>query len=71
MPKVTLRTGFIGPDGAEEVLTEYMCDWPGCSEIAVHVIGVVRELRMMCVFCDRHAAEVRARSSRNRQSGNG
>ena len=70
MPKVTLRTGFTGPDGAEEVLTEYMCDWPDCPNVAVHVIGVVRELRMMCVFCDQHAAEVRARSA-NRKSGNG
>ena len=31
VPLVTLRTGFHAPDGREEALTEYLCDWPGCA----------------------------------------
>ena len=54
MPLVTLRTGFHAPDGREEALTEYLCDWPGCPNVAVHTLGVLVELRLMTVVCDEH-----------------
>ena len=53
MPQVTIRTTI---DGHEETLSEYLCDWPDCPNIAVEVIGVVRELRMRAVVCAEHAA---------------
>ena len=56
MPRVTIRTGNIAPNGQEEVLTEYICDWPDCPNVAVHVAGVVRELALAAVMCQEHAA---------------
>jgi hypothetical protein len=56
MPHVTIKTGVVAADGHEEVLTEYLCDWPGCANVAEHVIGVVIELGAMCVLCAEHAA---------------
>jgi hypothetical protein len=55
MPKVAIRTGCMGPDGEEEVLTEYICDWPGCANVAKHVLGYVKELGAAAVVCDDHA----------------
>jgi hypothetical protein len=55
MPQVTLKTGITDAEGREETLTEYLCDWPGCSEVAVHVLGVVKELRMAAAVCAQHA----------------
>jgi hypothetical protein len=54
MPLVTLKSGLPGPDGSEETLTQYLCDWPGCPNEAVHVLGCVAELRLMAVVCDEH-----------------
>ena len=45
----------MGPDGEEEVLTEYICDWPGCANVARHVLGCVKELGTAAVVCDDHA----------------
>ena len=59
MPRVTIRTGIIGPNGQEEVLTEYMCDWPDCPNVAEHVAGVVRQLGLAAVMCDQHATAPR------------
>jgi hypothetical protein len=59
MPRVTIRTGIIAPDGQEEVLTEYICDWPDCPNVAEHVTGVVRELAFAAVMCKEHAAMLR------------
>src|SRR5262245_42882270 len=59
MPQVTLKTGITDAEGREETLTEYLCDWPGCSEVAVHVVGVVKELKMVAVVCAQHAAMIR------------
>lgn len=53
MPQVTIRTII---DGREETLSEYLCDWAGCPNVAVQVVGVVRELRMRAVVCAEHAA---------------
>jgi hypothetical protein len=63
MPCVTIKTGFAAADGQEEVLTEYLCDWPDCANVAEHVIGVVRGLRYACVVCREHAALLKKRAS--------
>jgi len=54
MPQVTIETGFVGLDGHEEKLTEYLCDWPGCPNIATHVLGFVRGIGMRSAVCDEH-----------------
>jgi hypothetical protein len=56
MPRVTIRTGFFTPDGREEELSEFLCDAPGCSNVATHVAGCVRELGLAAVLCEEHAA---------------
>ena len=48
------------PDGREEVLTEYLCDHPGCSNIATHVLGYVAELRLAAAVCDEHAPKAKS-----------
>ena len=53
MPQVTIRTTF---DGREETLSEYLCDWQDCPNVAVQVVGVVRELRIHTAVCAEHAA---------------
>ena len=59
MPRVTIRTGVIASNGQEEVLTEYICDWPDCPNVAEHVAGVFRELGLAAVMCDEHASMLR------------
>jgi hypothetical protein len=59
MPQVTIKTGIAGPDGREEELTEYLCDWPGCPNIAAHVRGCVKELGLSVVVCEQHVATSR------------
>jgi hypothetical protein len=61
VPQVTLRTTV---DDREETLTEYICDWPDCPNAAVHVLGVVRELRLRAAVCAEHAAQL-AKGNRN------
>jgi hypothetical protein len=63
MPSVTLRTARTA-DGKEETLTEYICDWPDCPNIAEHVIGVLRELRAFSAVCPKHAALIAERRAR-------
>ena len=62
MSRVTLRTGFIGADGQEETITDYLCDWPDCPNVAVHVLGVVREIAVVSAVCDEHAAMIEKRN---------
>jgi hypothetical protein len=38
------------------MLTEYLCDWPDCPNVAEHVIGAIRELRAFSAVCKTHAA---------------
>jgi hypothetical protein len=59
MPVITIKTGFRAPDGQEETLTEYLCDWPGCPNVAVHVLGCIKELRAMVVVCEEHMPQQR------------
>lgn len=55
MPLATIRTTI---DGREDVMSEYLCDWPGCPNVAVEVIGIVRELRLRSAVCAEHAAQI-------------
>jgi hypothetical protein len=59
MATVTLRLQRSDAPGDEERLIAYMCDWPDCPNIAVQVIGVVRELGMPCAMCEEHAQMVK------------
>ena len=59
MAQVILKTGIATADGKEEVLREYLCDWPGCPNIATHVLGFTRELATTAVVCDEHASATR------------
>lgn len=68
MPRVTLKTGIVGADGQEETITEYLCDSPDCPNVAVHVLGVVREIGALSAVCDKHAAMIEARK-RNDSAG--
>jgi hypothetical protein len=54
MPLVSIRTGFRSPDGREEMLTQYQCDWPGCANDAEHWLGSITELRVVAAVCDEH-----------------
>jgi hypothetical protein len=59
MPRVTIKTGFTTPDGHEEVLSEYLCDYPGCQNVATHMLGILVELRLMASVCEVHASKQR------------
>jgi hypothetical protein len=59
MPRVTFKTGFTKPDGGEEVLTEYLCDSPGCPKVGVHLLGFIRELRLLAIVCEEHLPPAR------------
>jgi hypothetical protein len=45
-------------NGREEAISEYICDWPDCPQPAVHVLGVVRGLRLRAAVCAEHAARI-------------
>ena len=55
MPRVTIKTGFVAPDGHEEELSEYLCDAPECPNVATHVLGCFRELGASVALCEEHA----------------
>jgi hypothetical protein len=59
MPQITIKTGMAGPDGHEEELSEYLCDCPGCPNIAAHVLGYVKELGLAVAVCEQHATTSR------------
>lgn len=60
MPYITVKTEI---DGQEDSISEYMCDWADCPNIAVEVIGVSRSLRMRAVVCAEHAEIIRRRGN--------
>ena len=66
MPWVTIRTGMTAADGREHVLTEYLCDWPDCANVAVHVLGVARDVAMARAVCREHDATPKGRASESR-----
>ena len=55
MPRVTIRTGFFAADGREEELSEFLCDAPGCPNVATQVVGVIREIGLAVAVCEEHA----------------
>ena len=55
MPQISIKTVV---NGQEETLSEYLCDWPDCPNVAVEVVGVVRALRMRTAMCADHAAQL-------------
>jgi hypothetical protein len=61
MPRVTLRADESA-HGKENTLSEYICDWPDCPNVAVHVVGVVRELQTFAAVCADHKRELAERS---------
>ena len=63
MPRVTVRAET--PDGKEDTLTEYFCDWPNCPNVAEHALGVVLELRQFSAVCAAHARMLAARSTKS------
>ena len=66
MPIVKIRTGVTTEQGGDQILTEYLCDWPDCPSIAEDVFGVVKELGVTLAYCKTHAAEQRRRDQRER-----
>ena len=54
MPWITIRTGRTTPDGQEEKLREYLCDYPGCPNVATHILGCIVELRLLAAVCEEH-----------------
>lgn len=68
MPRVTIKTGILGPDGREEELAEFLCDAPGCPNIATQVLGFCRELRIFTAMCKEHAAPGAAPPEPRRES---
>ena len=69
MPRVTIKTGMIGPDGREEELVEFLCDAPGCPNIATQVLGLCRELRLFTAVCPEHGSPGGAAPELGRRSG--
>lgn len=55
VPRVTIKTDMAPPDGHAEEITEYLCDWPDCPNVATHVLGRVREIGICSAVCDEHA----------------
>jgi len=66
MPRVVIRTGVIRDDGTEEILEDYLCDWPDCPNMGEHVLGVLVELRAMAILCGKHMATLHERGQGQR-----
>jgi len=60
MPWVTIKTGLTAPDGHEENLTEYLCDYPGCPNPATQMLGCLVEFRLTAVVCEEHVPKGQA-----------
>jgi hypothetical protein len=60
MPRVVIKTGVQMTDGREEELAEYICDTPGCPNVASHVLGAVKGLGVFSAVCDQHLPSKRA-----------
>lgn len=65
MPRVVIKTGFVAPDGRQEELAEFMCDWPDCPNVATNVLGCIKELGLATAVCDDHGSGSRAVRSAN------
>ena len=60
MPQITIKTGFADKSGKEEVLTEYFCDWPDCTNVAVEVVGFSRDIGVFAAVCEEHATSIKS-----------
>jgi hypothetical protein len=60
--QVTIKTGFLTANNEEEALADYLCDWPGCANVAVHVLGCVKEIASVAAACEKHLAAIKART---------
>jgi len=60
IPHIAIKTGLTTPDGREELLTEYLCDQPGCPNVATHVLGCAIEVGAVAAVCDEHAPKPRS-----------
>ena len=54
MPWVTIKTGHTAPDGREEKLTEYLCDFPECPNVATRELECLTALRLRAAVCEEH-----------------
>jgi hypothetical protein len=68
MPRVTIKSGILAPDGREEELGEYLCDWPDCPNIATHVLGCIRASGLAAVMCEEHAIGTHPANQTTRES---
>jgi len=62
VPQVAIR---LTVDNREETLSEYICDWPDCPNLAKEVVGVVCELRLVAVVCTEHARQFRNQQNKH------
>ena len=69
MPRITIKTGFVGADGVEEELSEYLCDSPDCPNIATTVLGQIKELSACAVMCEEHAPRKQPNGTSDKGSG--
>lgn len=60
MSRVVIKSGFRMPDGAEDELAEFTCDWPDCPNLATQVLGCVKELGLATAVCDEHSMPPRS-----------
>jgi len=51
---VIIKTGLVDADGREEQLSEFLCDTPGCPNVASHVLGRVPGLGLFSAVCQEH-----------------
>jgi hypothetical protein len=58
MPWIAIKTGLTTPAGHEEELREYLCDHPGCPNIATEILGGIVELRQVAAVCAEHAPKL-------------
>ena len=57
MPRVTIKTGIVDANGREEELSEFICDVPGCANVASHVLGRVPSLGLFSAVCEEHTPD--------------
>jgi hypothetical protein len=53
LPWTTVEAGVGGPRSHEAELI-YLCDWPGCTNVAEHALGCVKELGACVALCAEH-----------------
>jgi hypothetical protein len=63
VPQVVIATGIIGEDGTEEMLSEYLCDAPGCPNYASQAIGLSSERGIGLALCSEHARPIPLREA--------